>query len=135
MPNPPGTGLPHPQSYDVSNPDWVKDNVTGLVWQRNIAGESFVWTDAGAYCARLSLGKGGGPWRLPTVIELVSLVDFTRSDPAIDGTAFPNTPGAPFWTSQTDVTNAGLAWYVFFKNGGAYGGNDIVDPQKVRCVR
>ena len=134
MPNPPATGLPHPQSYDASLSDLVVDRVTGLSWQRSVAPDALDWAAAGAYCANLTLAGVGG-WRLPRVIELVSIVDFSRTMPAIDPDAFPGTPSSPFWTSQTDVTNTGLAWYLYFSNGGAYGGNDVVDAQRVRCVR
>ena len=34
MPNPPTSGLPHPQSYDTSVPGTVLDRVTRLIWQR-----------------------------------------------------------------------------------------------------
>lgn len=31
-------GLPHPQSFDLSRDEVVADRITGLMWQRNIAG-------------------------------------------------------------------------------------------------
>ena len=134
MPNPPATGLPHPQSYDTATPGVVLDSVTGLRWQLRSDPMGHNWRDANTYCAALVVSGVGG-WRLPTVVELVSIVDFTRADPAIDTDAFPDTPGLPFWTSQVDSANSGLAWYVYFKNGGAYNGNDVTDVQQVRCVR
>ncbi len=89
---------------------------------------------AAAHCSGLTLA-GHPDWRLPAAIELVSIADTSRASPAIDPVVFANTPSLPFWSSQRDVGNTGLAWYLFFKNGGAYGGNDVVDPQAVRCVR
>jgi hypothetical protein len=133
MPNPPATGLPHPQNYDIGTAGAVLDTVTGLRWQQNIDPTGYNWQNANGYCASLVVAGVGG-WRLPTVVELVSIVDFTRADPAVDADAFPNTPVMPFWTSQTDTANSGLAWYVYFKNGGAYNGNDVLDVQQVRCV-
>lgn len=110
------------------------DRVTGLVWQQAVDQNAYDWSSAGAYCDHLVLA-GYDDWRLPSVIELVSIVDVTRADPAIRVDAFPDTPSFPFWSSQLDLGNSGLGWYVYFKNGGAYGGNDVVDPQRVRCVR
>jgi hypothetical protein len=133
MPNPPSTGLPHPQDYDTSAPEVVRDNVTGLLWQRSTFPAGYNWNDANAACADLTLGGLTG-WRLPRLVELVSLVDFTRSDPAIDTDAFPGTASAEFWAVETDLTIPGLGWYVYFLNGGAYGGNDVSDIQQVRCV-
>jgi hypothetical protein len=133
MPNPPPSGLPHPQNYDTGTPGVVLDTVTGLSWQGSVDSIGYNWRDANSYCATLVVSGRG--WRLPMVVELASIVDFTRVDPAIDTDAFPGTPGVPFWTSQTDTANSGLAWYVYFKNGGAYNGNDTMDVQRVRCVR
>lgn len=99
MPNPPSTGLPNPASYDTSGPSVVIDNVTHLMWQHPVGTGIYNWSDAKNYCQTLSVAGHQG-WRLPTVIELYSLVDFTRTDPAIDPTAFPNTPADWFWTSS-----------------------------------
>lgn len=134
MPNLGGSGSPNPQSYDTSDPNVVVDRVTGLSWQRALDSKSFDQARASGYCTDLSLA-GHHDWRLPTMIELVSIADTSRAEPAVDPVAFANTPPVPFWSSEIDCNNAGLGWYVFFRNGGTYVGNDVIDPARVRCVR
>lgn len=78
--------------YEVTD-DTVLDRTTNLEWQRHV--EDRVPDDwAVHYCGTLEL-EGGG-WRLPTRMELTTIVDYTRRLPAIDTTAFPHTPSAPF---------------------------------------
>ena len=134
MPNLPGSGLPHLQSYDTHDPDVVLDRVTGLSWQRVVDPNSYDLGHAGGYCGGLALA-GHHDWRAPALIELVSITDTSRADPSADAVAFANTPSVPFWSAQTDVTNGGLGWYVFFKSGGVYVGNDVRDRARIRCVR
>lgn len=133
MPNTPSSGLPNPQAYDARVPGAILDRVTGLLWQQAVDPGSYDWAAANRYCGSLTLA-GHHDWRLPSLVELVSIVDLARADPAIDSAAFPATPSLPFWSSQTIAGNSGLAWYVYFKNGGAYAGNDVSDPQRIRCV-
>jgi hypothetical protein len=134
VPNTVASGLPHPQSYDLGDPDVVVDRVTGLSWQRVADPASYNHYQASDYCSALKL-SGHRDWRLPSWMELTSIADTSQADPAVDQVAFPSTPAATFWSSQTDVTNTGLGWYVSFKNGGAYGGDDVVRLARVRCVR
>ncbi len=138
MPNPPSTGLPNPQSYDTSTSGVVTDNVTGLMWQRAVSAASYYWDDAHAYCADLALA-GKADWRVPSRIELVSLIDFTRSNPSIDPTAFPSTPSAEFWTTSPSAGTAQYAWTVNFTTGDVkpFGNHRDVptDALRVRCVR
>jgi len=137
MPNAPvdvAAGAPTPESYADNGDGTVTDNVTGLVWQQAVPETIYVQADARAYCARLSLG-GLTDWRLPTVVELVSIVDPGVAPPTIDKTYFPNTPPQAFWSSTPFAQPpAGNGWDVFF--GGGYtailGSN--FDAQ-VRCVR
>jgi hypothetical protein len=71
----------------------VKDSVTALEWQLEpIAGIHY--TEAENACRELDLD--GGDWRLPTRIELASIVDFTKRLPAIDSQVFAETPSAEF---------------------------------------
>ncbi len=69
----------------------VTDRATGLVWGKNDSGKGLDHPQALAWIAGLNRRKylGSGDWRLPTIKELQSLVDYTRSpevtsSPAID---------------------------------------------------
>jgi arylsulfatase A-like enzyme len=64
-------------SYRDNDDGTVTDLNTGLMWQQtpDLVNQS-TWTDAVDSAASLTLG-GHGDWRLPTVKELYSLIDFT----------------------------------------------------------
>ena len=72
IPNSVSSGLPHPASYDLSVPEVVTDNVTGLVWQRGASAPGLNLAEATSYCSELTLA-GHDDWRLPSRMELVSL--------------------------------------------------------------
>ena len=86
--------------------------------------------------ARDQASSTGVAWRLPNVKELASVVDRSKSNPAIDTVAFPVTPADAFWSSSPNVGYAGSAWSVNFYVGGVYdvsGGRGVTLP--VRLVR
>lgn len=139
MPNPdaaiapdfPDAGtLPNQMAYDTG-PDGgaatAYDLVTsgpdggGLTWWRqSMPANSLEGTDGGgAWEQCYSLGSG---WRVPTRIELISLVDFTQpsGSPTIDPAAFPETQTAWYWTSSpvqgSDGGSIGT-WAVSFATG------------------
>jgi hypothetical protein len=137
MPNPPSSGLPHTQSYDHDG-DLVLDEVTGLSWQRSVdrgPGEmgGFIWEEAQDHCDEL-VQDGHDDFRLPTRLELVTLVDFTMLDPAIDAEAFPETTSEAYWTASPVATDPEQAFYVNFFFGYT-STNFRVYEQFVRCVR
>jgi len=134
MPNLASSGLPNRESYDTSSADVVLDRVTGLTWQRTVDRTAYDARRASSYCETLTLA-GHSDWRLPSIIELASISDTSRSAPAADPVAFPNTPPEKFWSSQRDVTNTGLGWFAFLKTGGVYVGDDIIRTAHARCVR
>ena len=136
MPNPVRSGLPNPASYTVSaSGNQVSDNVTGLAWQRRIDSRLYTWDDARGACTCLSLDESGpGRWRLPSRIELASIADWTTAAPAIDSTAFPDTPSDDFWSSSRFTSEADLRLLVFFQNGYTSFGN-YADTYHIRCVR
>ena len=76
----------------------VRDNETGLVWEKSPQTINRTWTEAREVCARSDIGGRKG-WRLPSVIELASLLD--PSVPAFDppGPSLP--PGHPFTGTNT----------------------------------
>lgn len=134
MPNPAAARLPHESSYEISNKGTVLDKVTGLMWQRAVPAASYPWNEALDHCASLDLA-GFHDWRLPSRIELVSLIDLTCTQPSIDGLAFPHTPNDWFWTSSVDAAEPQRsAWYVYFYFG--YPKTDpMTTPYRARCVR
>jgi hypothetical protein len=133
MPNVRLPGLPNPHSYDTQTPGVVVDRVTGLIWQRNLPEKFYTFEGAARQCAGLDLA-GHRDWRLPSRIELVSLLDTTRIQPSIDMAAFPNTPIDWFWTSSLAADNPGAAWYVYFYFGYPKT-DDMTNSFSVRCVR
>lgn len=121
------------QSYQLIGDDLAIDRVTRLTWQRRPAADAFTWQEATSYCACLTLA-GFDDWRLPTRIELVSLVDITHQAPAINTAAFPDTPDLWFWTSSLVAGDAASAWYVAFFDGNThFQGQDA--RYQARCVR
>jgi hypothetical protein len=139
MPNPASSGLPNPASYTDNGDGTVTDNVTALVWQKTVTStQAYPWCDAINYCATLTLA--GRTWRLPTRIELLSLVDFTRTSPAIDATTFPGVPGAKYhWTSSPWVvsqiaTKAQDSWIVNFYEGLTSNAGNRTQTEYTRCV-
>lgn len=120
------------QHYEVAETT-VKDLHTGLTWQRNIETTLRSWAEAKAYCETLTVAGGG--WRLPALKELLTLVDLTRADPAIDVQAFPGTMSLGLWTSSAYVgASTNHAWFVHFLRGVS--GHEAVEiGYLTRCVR
>lgn len=102
---------------------------TGLEWQKDHAGP-MPWQNALDYASSLRLGKHSD-WRLPTVEELITLIDFSKEDPA---SSFPGMPKDYFWSSSSYSGSSSYAWYVNFNSGSVgYGGKAF--SYVVRCVR
>lgn len=115
----------------VAESTQVKDILTGLIWQRNVSGTD---TQANSKTDCDTLNLDGQSWRLPTIKELSTLVDFSqKSGAAIDQTAFPNTPIKEFWSS-TKYRQGSNYWTVNFQT--AYTKSDApTELNAVRCVR
>ena len=110
----------------------ITDESTGLMWQQKTQ-EAMTWVQAVSYCENLSLA-GHNAWRLPTVNELQSLVDYSRCNPAINVTYFPDTVSSFYWASTTYVGGNYDAWGVDFDNGYNYS-NYKYCRYNVRAVR
>jgi hypothetical protein len=110
----------------------VTDQKTGLNWQQTPDPASNTWDGAKTFCAGLPLAGGG--FRLPTVVELLSITDRTLSAPAIDSTVFPGLAYDDFWSSSPFVGNSEEAWSVNF-GFGMPGHSTKTFTLRVRCVR
>jgi hypothetical protein len=109
----------------------VLDVMTKLTWQQIAPSQTFTWAGASTYCHGLNLNGGG--WRLPSMRELVTIVDIRQIALMIDGTAFPGTPAQWFW-SLTPALTPGDAWAVDFYSGGTAHA-PASTSYYVRCVR
>jgi hypothetical protein len=116
--------------YMISN-GVVLDVMTKLNWQQLAPTQTFTWAGASSYCRGLNLNGGG--WRLPTMRELVTIIDISQIALMIDGTAFPGTPAQWFWT-LTPALTPGNGWAVDFYSGGT-GDWAPSSAYYVRCVR
>jgi hypothetical protein len=150
-------------SYDLlSKPGVVIDLVTGLEWQRAVPdiypgctvhyGEtgptaSMVHpTDADAcrrdealaYCYALKLGDETD-WRVPTRIELASLLDDTRKGLTLDTEVFLGHANGFFWIADKGPSTTS-GWALDFENGdaaapGPFSLGGFTGGRYVRCVR
>jgi Protein of unknown function (DUF1566) len=124
-------GAPNLEAYRDNGDGTVTDTVTGLMWQRAFPTTKYTLAEAISYCQTLPLG-GHGDWRVPSRIELASLVDTAQAGATINLTYFPGTTTDPFWSSTLAVGSSIVAWTVAI---GYTGYTDVTLPNSVRCVR
>lgn len=130
-----GVAWPNPR-FVLNGNGTVTDMLTGLVWLRNAdCFSSRTWLQALADANTLATGSCGlvdgsaaGDWRLPTILELVSLVDFAYWGPALSnaagtgqwtaGNAFSGVQtSGHYWTSTSYGGAAVYAWYLDIEDG------------------
>jgi len=109
----------------------VSDSVTGLVWQASDASGPVLYTSA-------TCPSG---YRIPTINELVSLVDVRQVAAGASPSADPilGLANAFYWTSDTVPGSGGSdGWYVVFSVTSSswidYGNFGATKP-RLRCVR
>lgn len=131
----------------------TKDNVTSLVWKSCTEGwdgvscandnadpNVYSWDNASTACTALNALNGGAgyagrtTWRLPSVQELKTILNYGVYNPAIDTSRFPSTPVDAYWSSSTYVTNSAYAWTVDFGHGLVSAAYLKSGSRTVRCV-
>ncbi len=123
--------IPDPRFIDNKN-GTVTDNLTKLIWLKNTACFGMMdWRSAvqatkglkEGDCGPnpklvLSDGSSAGDWRLPTMKELCTLIDFSRRDPALpNGHKFWVVPKGYHWSATTLDYYSGMAWIVYIESG------------------
>jgi hypothetical protein len=97
----------------------VRDNRTGLLWEREPDAVHDVWSASLARCRAKTVGGRTG-WRAPAVEELKTLVDPEERDPALPkGHPFANIRSAVYWSATPSDTDDIVAWHVSFFSGEA----------------
>jgi hypothetical protein len=113
----------------------IKDSSTNLLWEDtpHVKEAKITQPRAKSYCSELSLG-GFRDWRLPTIQELLTIVDYRRTSPALLK-AFNYVDEESFYWTQTVVADESDAfWGVNFKRGASSKASEYYD-RYVRCVR
>lgn len=115
-------------NYSSNSSLTVEDTATGLTWQQSDSQTSMNFYDALNYCENSTLA-GHADWRLPTIKELQTIVDYSRSpsttnsatiDPVFHSTAIVNENNksdfANYWSSTTHInlSNGKSAAYISF---------------------
>ena len=112
----------------------VRDNETGLVWERSPHTTSPDWLNARGDCTNRTAGGRKG-WRMPSIFELASLVDPSQSNPALPaGHPFIGVQSAFYWSVTTDANFSNVAWFVNFSDGHVTGDNKT-NSEQTWCVR
>jgi Protein of unknown function (DUF1566) len=133
-----GVPWPTPRFRDQGN-GTVRDQLTGLIWLRNAnCFGNVAWAQALTAANTLARGQCGltdgsaaGDWRLPTIMELQSLIDIGFASPSLSNAAGTAqwTEGDPFagvvsnisltyWSSTTSEGEIESAWGVFLGTDG-----------------
>jgi len=122
-------------SFSLAEITMIHDPSTKLMWEdtAHVRETKLTQPRAKAYCSELTLG-GHRDWRLPTIRELLTIVDYTRVSPAILK-AFSYVEDESFYWTKTHVADEDDAfWGVNFKRGASSKASEYYD-RYVRCVR
>lgn len=115
------------ERYQVNNDGTVQDKITGLLWKRCSEGQSgascnngtavtYTWWNAMALAADTDFAGAKG-WRLPTITELATLLEYQCTMPAINMKMFPATPATNFWSATPYAGYVNGAWNLNFNDG------------------
>jgi len=88
----------------------VRDNNTGLVWEKSVSATAVNWETAGFNCLNKAIGGTFG-WRLPSVVEFASLIDPSLSPPFVPTSIFIGVQNI-YWSSTASRGTTERAWYV-----------------------
>jgi hypothetical protein len=135
-----------PEGTLLNKPDkYVIDNWTHLIWQREPLASPGSFSFADDYCRTLEIAGVTG-WRLPTIKELLTLVDERprrvtddwqiTEDKLTDYNAFPRSPTGEYWTSSRQV-GMDRVWTIDFADGQTSSGPiyETRPSRYTRCVR
>src|SRR5262245_48646993 len=86
----------------------VLDRETGLVWEKSPSTSTQDWPGAFSHCLNLNTGGRTG-WRLPSVQDLLSIVDRSQSSPALPSGHPFSVQSIFYWTATIDGNTPSFA--------------------------
>lgn len=120
----------------------VKDNATGLIWQRCSIGQTWSIRGCGAEAKKFTWHEAlkqahalGNGYRLPNIRELTSIVEVSCSNPAINTTIFPSTVNGFYWSSSPNARSSDQVWGVRSYDGSTTNYYYKINGLYVRAVR
>lgn len=113
----------------------LKDPATNLIWEDtyHVEETKLNYAQAATYCSELHLG-GFEDWRIPTLKELMTIIDYNRYKPAIFREFRFVEKETLYWSNTRYVRNADEYWGVVFKDGSTSNASETYD-RYVRCVK
>ena len=86
--------------FVIAFPGAVLDKQTGMVWEEAPDATLRTWTDATRSCIDKTVGGTIG-WRLPSMVELMSLQDFSMAPPFVPANVRPDVQSTIYWSTST----------------------------------
>ncbi|WP_295421052.1 DUF1566 domain-containing protein [Sulfurovum sp.] len=122
-------------SFILAETSMVKDPRTNLMWEDtpHVKETKITQPKAAKYCSGLKLG-GFDDWRLPTIRELLTLVDYRRVEPALLKEFSYVEDESFYWTNTVVADESDAFWGVNFKRGASSKASEYYE-RYVRCVR
>ncbi|MBP5434556.1 DUF1566 domain-containing protein [bacterium] len=122
-----------------SSSNVVIDNNTGLTWEKSPSEETYTWDNRNTHCNDLNNSNYGGisNWRVPNPLELLSIVDNSRYNPATNSnfTGMPTGEDPYLWTNAEYKDNTRYyAYYFNSRAGWSWSDGDKTESYKVLCV-
>jgi hypothetical protein len=133
--------LPSTKRFTTVFPGAVQDNNTGLVWEQApdpnwanafAGGGGPIWGNALTYCVTKTVGGTLG-WRLPSVVELMSVQDPSLQYPKVPDSVFTGVVGS-YWSAATTTAPNTSAWVVGM-NGNTTADAKDFPHSNAWCVR
>jgi len=93
----------------------ILDMETSLMWPKEGSDKEMNFKDADKYCKDFNLA-GHKDWRLPTIKELISIIDYEKYNPAIDPVF--KCKSSWYWSGSVCTFGTDGAWIVGFNHGG-----------------
>lgn len=118
----------------VYSQDVVLDTTSSLLWQdvQDNKKLSITYFEAEEYCSKLKV-RQYEDFRLPTLYELQSIIDYKKYKPAIIS-GFKYVGNETYWTTTTFANDSEEVWTINFKKGARSVKGKHYD-RNIRCVQ
>ncbi len=128
----------------IAGDDVVIDRATGLMWAAdfNEAGCNNSWQIQWSNAISYADGNGAldfasfDDWRVPSILELITIMNYSEDNPARQQPPFANFPSTSlyFWSSTTVKGNTLAAWTVGQRSGVITAATKTTNL-RLQCVR